>query len=307
MIIAREIGRSLAAVTVIAALDMGVAHPDAVRATSALPSHAVQPCPARTVCDAALDIALTLPTGWRRAAPGKYAPGVLALQIPAAPGQPDNDLRLTIAIQGMTSDTNAARAAAAGAAVLIRATNYKGPVTRTMVEYGGAPGVLIQGLPGNGPTTAIVLAHAGRIYQLFVPGAALAADQRQALASVRFLTSAPVPGIALSTPAEAAACGLTFPSSHNLRVISVSSGAGTLDTLASGGYTFTLARYRNFNGYVRQATGLTPSPGDSVLPFAFDVPGGHYYVGLVNVVRQGVGTGKSWPRIWGTTSRLRGV
>jgi len=133
MIIAREIGRPLVAVTVIAALGMGVAHPDAVRATSALSPHAVQSCPARTartVCDAALDIALTLPVWWRQAAPGKYAPGVLALQIPAAPGQPDNSLRLTIAVQGMTSDTNVARAAAAGAAALIRATNVIAQVGR---------------------------------------------------------------------------------------------------------------------------------------------------------------------------------
>lgn len=90
-----------------------------------------------------------------------------------------------------------------------------------------------------------------------------------------------------ATPGRAAACSFTFPSSHNLRVISVSSGAGTLETLAFGPYSFTLARYINFNSYVRQATGLTPPPGDTVLPFTFGVPGGHAYVGLTNVVRQG--------------------
>jgi len=90
-----------------------------------------------------------------------------------------------------------------------------------------------------------------------------------------------------ATPLHPAACGLTFPSSHNLRVISVASGPGTLQTLTAGPYRFTLSRYIGFNAYVRQATGITPPPGDTVLPFSFNVPGGHVYVGLTNVVRQG--------------------
>ncbi len=89
-----------------------------------------------------------------------------------------------------------------------------------------------------------------------------------------------------ATPPQPAACSLTFPSSHNLRVISVSSGPGTLQTLTSGPYSFTLSRYRGFTASVRQATGITPPPGDTVLPFSFNVPGGHAYVGLTNVVQQ---------------------
>ncbi len=88
-------------------------------------------------------------------------------------------------------------------------------------------------------------------------------------------------------PIGADACGLSFPSSHNLRVISVSSGPGVIVTVASGAYSFNLSRYTGFNGSVRQATGMTPPAGDSVAPFAFGVPGGHYYIGLTNVVRQG--------------------
>jgi len=85
----------------------------------------------------------------------------------------------------------------------------------------------------------------------------------------------------------AVACGLNFPSSHNLRVISVSSGPGVIVTVASGAYSFNLSRYTAFNDSVRQATGITPPTGDNVAPFAFGLPGGHYYIGLTNVVRQG--------------------
>jgi len=96
---------------------------------------------------------------------------------------------------------------------------------------------------------------------------------------------------AATAPSPAAigadACGLSFPSSHNLRVISVSSGPGVIVTVASGAYSFNLSRYTGFNGSVRQATGMTPPAGDSVAPFAFGVPGGHYYIGLTNVLRQG--------------------
>jgi len=93
--------------------------------------------------------------------------------------------------------------------------------------------------------------------------------------------------IARGAALQPAACGLTFPSSPSLRVISVSSGAGTFQALTAGPYSFTLSRYSGFNAYVRQATGISPSPGDTVLPFAFGVPSRHYYVGLTNVVRQG--------------------
>ncbi len=82
-------------------------------------------------------------------------------------------------------------------------------------------------------------------------------------------------------------CGLSFPSSHNLRIIAVASGPGATVTVASSAYSFTLARFTGFNDYLHQATGITPPAGDSVAPFAFGVPGGHYYIGLTNVVRQG--------------------
>jgi len=91
------------------------------------------------------------------------------------------------------------------------------------------------------------------------------------------------------TPAQigADACGLSFPSSHDLRIITVSSGPGVIVTAASGAYSFNLARYTAFNDVVRQNIGITPPAGDSVAPFAFGVPGDHYYNGLTNVVRQG--------------------
>jgi hypothetical protein len=95
------------------------------------------------------------------------------------------------------------------------------------------------------------------------------------------------PGAKAASPTLPAACSLTFPSSHNAHVLSVSSGAGVILSLSGGGNNFTLARYTNFNSYVKQALGITPPPGDVVAPFAFSVPGGHSYTGLTNVVQQG--------------------
>jgi len=84
-----------------------------------------------------------------------------------------------------------------------------------------------------------------------------------------------------------AACAFVFPSSHNLRVVSVGVGMAQDVRLTAGGYSFDLRRLAGFDDEVHMALGLRPPSGDSVAPFAFSVPGGHSYVGLTNVVKQG--------------------
>jgi len=282
----------LFALTVAAALAVvgGVALPGQARSASAPYIPRVASCPAGTVCDVSLGVALPLPAGWMQ---DMYPAGILEFSARLTAGATSRVVRLNIASWGTTSDHDDARVAAAGMDALLRSTNSARPFARVPVHFLGASGVLVSGLPsGTGPVTALILARAGVAYKVLAPGVTLAPDQRQALDSLRFiLRSGSFPpangvGVPATTPLPAA-CGLAFPSSHSLRVISVSSGAGTLQTLASGPYRFILSRYRDFNAYVRQATGITPPPGDIVLPFTFGIPGGHYYVGLTNVVRQG--------------------
>ncbi len=85
------------------------------------------------------------------------------------------------------------------------------------------------------------------------------------------------------------ACGFAVPSSHILRILAVSSGPGPVTILSSGGYTFRLARSESINASVRQNLGATPPAGDAMALFSLGIPGGHYYVGLTNVVQQGAG------------------
>ena len=181
----RALISTLLAATVLATAGGGVARP-ARAGGAAQPMDAPATCPPDVARNSALGVALTLPPRWQEAAPGKYPAGELDLQIPAPPGRPDNDERLNIASWGTTTDRNDARAAAAGMNRLLK--GMKAPVTRVPVRYGGAPGVLVRGLPiPPAGVTAIVLAHAGAVYKILAPGKSLAPDQRQALASLRFI------------------------------------------------------------------------------------------------------------------------
>lgn len=108
-----------------------------------------------------------------------------------------------------------------------------------------------------------------------------------ALALASILPASGQAGQAAQATPLPAACGFVFPSSHNLRVVSVGSGMAQLVRLAAGGYSFDLRRLAGFNDEVHMALGLTPPRGDSVVPFVFNMPGGHAYVGLTNVVAQG--------------------
>lgn len=141
--------------------------------------------------DQALGVALALPAGWQQNAPGKQPPHELDLIVPPAnPTASESTLRLVIGSWGTTSDPDAARAASAGMDRLLAGLGaLPAPVARSTVNYGGAPGVMVHGLPGgpSGPTTAIILAHDSALYKVLAPGNTLAPDLHYALESLIFI------------------------------------------------------------------------------------------------------------------------
>jgi len=143
-------------------------------------------CPAETVRNSALGVTLTLPPGWQEAEPGHYAPWAVVLDVPAAAGQGENNLRLSIEPLGTTADSNDARAAAAAATRATRGLML--PITRRPFTVAAAPGVLLRGMPGGQPHLTIIVAHKHALYQIITfGGETFAADQRAALASLRFI------------------------------------------------------------------------------------------------------------------------
>jgi hypothetical protein len=177
------------AVLLVVATVLGSAPPTA--GGSAAAEAAPTGCPAGTVCDHALGVALVLPSQWRQLPAGKlpaHTIGLFALPVRA----PSYNIRLIIASDGTTRERNDVRAATLAAGVFIRGYSrlrMRPPLVRIPVRYGGAPGVMIRNLPGQ-PTlvTVIILAHRGALYRIVAPGATLDRDQRQALGSVRFIT-----------------------------------------------------------------------------------------------------------------------
>ena len=143
-------------------------------------------CPQGTVCDHALGVALTPPSTWQRIPPGHFPAHTLVWFTYPNLGL-DYNVRLLIGPDGVTSDRNDARAAAYAASRLVSGYRSIHP-TQYTVRYGGAPGVLVRGLPGGpGPDALIILAHQSTLYNIIAPGFTLAADQRQALASLQFI------------------------------------------------------------------------------------------------------------------------
>jgi len=171
--------------TLLLAVSLATVVPGRVLArTTAAPT--ADGCPGGLVCDHSLGVALAPPSGWHSVPPGHFAPHVLTWFVNPPLGL-DYNIRLLIGPDGTTNDRNDARAASAAAERLV--SGYRGiHPTQYSVRYGGTPGVLIRGLPGSpGPDAFIILAHGGALYSVILPGAVLAADQRQALASLRFI------------------------------------------------------------------------------------------------------------------------
>ncbi len=139
----------------------------------------------RVLYDANLGMAVTPSSGWQINAPNREDAHEIDFVIPA-PNGIDADDRLIIRPWGTTGGADDRRAAAAGMNRL--AAGFRMHVALQPVEYDGAPGFLTQSLPPTpGPATDIVLAHAGAVYLIIAPGRRLAPDQRQALASLRFI------------------------------------------------------------------------------------------------------------------------
>jgi hypothetical protein len=143
-------------------------------------------CPPGTVCDSTLGVAVTPPPGWFLLPRSKFPPHTLAFGRLPNKGLSYN-VRLIIQPYAVTSVQNDARSAQLIAAKLIRAERATS-VTQLPVRFAGSPGLLLRGLPGGpGPALDIVLAHQKAVYLIIAPGTGLAADQRQALASMRLI------------------------------------------------------------------------------------------------------------------------
>lgn len=154
-------------------------------ARSGAPSRDSAPCPQRTICDHALGLALTLATGVVEIGPGQRPPHEIELVTLPSHGR-GSSFRLDIASRGTTTDMNDSRAAAAGMQRLLRAERQRAQLIP--VHYGGAPGLIASGLHSSPvEVTALVLAHAGAVYKILAPGSGLAPDQRQMLATLRFI------------------------------------------------------------------------------------------------------------------------
>ena len=160
------------------------------------PFAVVGACPAETVRNSALGVALPLPTGWEEATPNMAPPGEISLAVPGYAGAP----RLLIDSLGVTTDPDPTHAAAVAAARLARGLSV--PITRTPLIVANAPGMLLQGLPGQTATVQIVLAHAGGLYRIILFGSpTLTPAGRAVLDSISFIPrTAPFPKP--STPAD---------------------------------------------------------------------------------------------------------
>ncbi len=190
---------SLRSIPGLAVLAVAVCLPNRAVAGGPAPSDATG-CPSGAVCDSSLGVALVPPAGWQLIPSGHYPPHVL-VWFAEPPLGLDYNVRLLIGPDGTTSDRDDTRAAATDATRLVSGYRSIHP-TRYPVHYGGAPGVLVRGLPGGpGPDAFIILAHHGALYSIVAPGATLAPDQRQALASLRFIPSiGPFPSANPPTP-----------------------------------------------------------------------------------------------------------
>lgn len=158
----------------------------AVAAPHHVTARAAPHCLSRTICDPALGIALIPAPGVKRASrPGQYPPHWIVL-VSSRPHQVDMNLRLQVTSWDTYQGRNDRSAASAGMDRLLRGLPHS---ERHGVRYGGAPGVLVHGLPGIAPgTTAIILAHNHALYKILAPRTGqLAPDQRRMLAGLRFI------------------------------------------------------------------------------------------------------------------------
>ncbi len=153
-------------------------------------------CPAETVRNGALGVALPLPAGWEEATPNMAPPGEISFAAPGYEGAP----HLLIDSLGATTDPDPTHAVAVATARLARETSM--PITRTPIIVAETLGVLLQGLPGHTANVQIVLAHAGGLYRIILFGnPVLTPTGRTVLDTIGFIPrTAPFP--TPSTPTD---------------------------------------------------------------------------------------------------------
>ncbi len=184
---------------VLAALAGSAVAPATTRASTTTPPRGGAPScapsvPAPAICDRRLGLALTVPAGWSVAPRDKFPPGVLAFWTLTGSQEPPQDL--VVEAVGLATACSDAQAATAVADALDETTHTSFPTPRRLHHVAGAPAIFLSGVPSPQPSVQIVAAHHGAVYQLIFPGAAhtLKPDQRQALASLRFIPrSGPFP------------------------------------------------------------------------------------------------------------------
>jgi len=196
----RPYRRPLALLALLTTLATGSAHAPLAHANAAQPARrpaasCVSGVSAPTVCDRALGVALTVPTGWSVTPPGHVPPGALAFWT-VVPGRQDATLHLIVEPVGLVGYCGDAQAAVAVADALTAGINSYRPILRDQNTVAGVPAVFLTGLPGAGPNVQIIVVHNGAVYHLIFPGTALQPDQRLALASLLFIPRVgPFPGV----------------------------------------------------------------------------------------------------------------
>ena len=188
-------------------------------------------CPVDTARNSALGVALTLPAGWQDYGFTLFAPGGLFVANPAVQNSKGYPLGIGIIPVGTTSERDDARAAAMAAQQAIRGLHFT--VARSPLTIGGAPAVLLAPMPGQGPTVEIVLAHHGVLYTILAfknrDDDPLRPDQRQALASLRFIARVgPFPRATVPPP------NAPLPQAPSLVLAGAAGSRGALTVRAQG-------------------------------------------------------------------------
>lgn len=143
-------------------------------------------CPRHYVCSTALGVALYPPAAWMKLPAGNEGPCTLSFARRTL-SHLQYDVRLIIKLVELGNTTNDRALAEEYANSFVRAYHAT-HATLSGATYGGAPAVVIRGLPPTpGPTVYVVVSHTATVYLFFAPGKALGANQRQALAGLRFL------------------------------------------------------------------------------------------------------------------------
>jgi hypothetical protein len=142
-------------------------------------------CPAHYICDGKLGVALRPSVRWIRLSASREGPCTLAFARRPVPGQ-SYDERLIVKIVEVGNTTHDRALAQAYARSFVGRFHTQG-VRVTNATYGGAPAVVIRGLPPTPrPAVYVVASYTTLVYLFTLPGKVLAQDQRQALSSLRF-------------------------------------------------------------------------------------------------------------------------